>query len=415
MTAAVRGRGSVAADAAQLLTRLGLIIILIGLPVAGLVSAGAIYALLPVGIGSILCGAAIAGPVPGLRRSWAALLTPLGATAVALVAWAGLSLVWTPFPALAAAKLFQMVAPAAMAAAAAAALPDKTRAFDLYLAPAGVAVTAAGALGLVFLGPSSFWEGSGLDETLLERTVITLVVLVWPALGALALREHWITAAGLAVLVAFVALVDLARVALAAMGAGAFVFALAMTASERVARALAIASAGMILLAPLVPFALGLAFGAVGEVPAPISAWQDSIVGHWLRLVTGHGLELANLGRSVGFVPADAPRSLLFLLWYDLGAPGAVAFATLVALAFTTAGGIPTLLGPALLAGLAAVLVVAGLGVAVAQIWWLTLLGCAAVACTLVGKAAPRALRPGALEIGNEDDGDAVSETSGSP
>lgn len=412
MTIAIRGRDSVAADAGQLLVRLGLVIILVGLPVAGLVSFGAIYALLPVGGGSILCGTAIAAPAHGLRRLWAALLTPLGATAVFLTAWAALSLLWTPFPALAGAKLFQMVAPAAIAVAVAASLPEKTRSFDLYLVPTGVAVAAAGALALVFFGPSSFWEGSGLDETLLERTVITLVVLVWPALGALALREHWITAAGLAVLVAFVALVDLARVALAAMGAGAFVFALAMSAPARVARALATASAGAILLAPLVPFALVLAFGAVGEVPPPISAWQETISGHWLRLVTGHGLELANIGRSLGFVPTDAPRSLLFVVWYDLGAPGAAALAFLTALAFTAAGKIASFLGPALLAGLAAVMVFAGLGVAVAQIWWLTLLACAAIACALVGEAAPRTLRPGAVEIA--DDGEAEAEATGS-
>jgi len=405
MTLTAHGRSSVAADAARLLIRLGLVILLVGLPVAGLASHGAIYALLPIGGASILCGAVVAAPAHGLRHLRDALLTPLCATIVFLAAWAGLSLLWTPFPALAGAKLFQMAAPAAIAAIVVASLPEKTRSFDLYLLPFGIAATAVGALALVFLGPPSFWEAGGLDETLLERTVITLIVLVWPALGALALREHWFTAAALAVLVAFVALVDLARIPLAAMGAGALVFALAMSAPGRVARALAVASAGSILLAPLVPFVLAAGFGAVGEVPAPISAWQELVASHWLRLVTGHGLELANIGRSLGFVPADAPRSLLFLLWYDLGAPGAVALAVLAALAFTTAGEIPSLLGPALLAGLAAVLVIACLGVAVGQIWWLTLLACTAIACTLVGKAVPRTLRPGALAIGDDDEG----------
>jgi hypothetical protein len=312
---------------------------------------------------------------------------------------------WTPFPSQAGEKFFKMVAPAVLTAVVAAYLPDKTRSFDLYLLPFGIAATAVAALALAFLEPPSLGQGAEFDETLLERSVLTLIVLVWPALGALALREHWITAAALAVLVAFVAFVDLARVALAAMGAGAFTFAAAMSAPRRMAQGLAISGAGSILFAPLVPLVLGEAFGAVGAVPAPVSIWRETVVGQWPRLVTGHGFDLANFGGSLGFVPEQAPQSLLFVLWYDLGLLGAVAFATVTALAFTAAGRINSLLGPALLAGLVAVLVVAFLGVAVGQIWWLTVLDCAAVAFALVGKAAQRTHRPGAIEIagGNGD------------
>ncbi len=407
MKAASRGRATPAADAAELLIRLGLLILLVGLPVAGVASRGAIYALLPVGGLSILCGAVIGTPTQGLRRIRDALLTPLGAAAVFVAAWAGLSLLWTPFPAQAGERLFKMIAPSLLAAVVAASLPEKTRSFDLYLLPLGVAATAVTALALVFLGPAWFWQAGDYDETLLERTVITLIVLVWPALAALALREHWITAAALAVLVAFVALVDLARIALAAMGAGAFIFAVAMSAPGRTARALAIASAGTILLAPLLPFVLGTAFGAFGEVPAAIATWREIVAAHWPRLLTGHGLDLAAAGRSHGFVPEEAPRSLLFLLWYDLGALGALGLAILTVLAFTAAAQVPTLLGPAMLAGLAAVLVIACLGVAVGQIWWLTLLDCGAIACALVGKAVQRTQRPGAIEIA---DADAIAE-----
>jgi len=226
MSVAFHGRGSAAADAARLLIRLGLAILFVGLPIAGLVSRGTIYSLLPVGAGSILCGTVIAGPAHGLRRLRTALLAPLGATAVFLAGWTGLSLLWTPFPGQAGEKFLAMVTPAVLAAVVAASLPEKTRPLDLYLLPFGVAATAVAALVLVLLGAPWFWPDAGFDETLLERTVITLIVLIWPALGALALREHWFTAAALAVLVSFVALVDLARIPLAAMGAGAFVFAL---------------------------------------------------------------------------------------------------------------------------------------------------------------------------------------------
>lgn len=409
MRLASRSHGTAADDAAKLLIRLGLAILLVGLPVAGVVSRGAIYALLPVGGISILCGAVIGAPTHGLRRLRDALLTPLGTAVVFLAAWAGLSLLWTPFPAQAGEKFFKTVAPTVLAAIVVGYLPDKTRSLDLYLLPVGVAATAVSALALVFLGPPSFWQGGGFDETLLERTVITLIVLVWPALGALALREHWITAAVLAVLVAFVALVDLARIALAAMGAGAFTFAIAMSSPNRIARALAIASAGSILLAPLLPFVLGIAFGVLGEVPTPISSWREIVAGQWPRLLTGHGLDLANAGKALGFVPMEAPQSLLFVLWYDLGALGAAGLAIVTALAFTTAAKIPSLVGPAMLAGLVAVLVIAFLGEAVGQIWWLTLLACSAIAFALVAKAVQRTQRPGTVEIG---DGGEIAEAA---
>lgn len=403
MSAASRDKATPATDAGKLLIRLGLAVLLIGLPVAGVGSFEAIYALLPVGAISILCGAVIIDPERGLQRMRTAILSPLGAAAALLVAWAGLSLLWTPFPGPAGERLFKMVAPTALAAVTAAYLPERTRSFDLYVPPLGVAAAAVAALALVLLP----WpgRGAGPDETLLERTVITLIVLVWPALGALALREHWLMAALLALLVAGVALVDLARITLAAMGTGAFVFAVAMSAPERIARLLAATSAGLVLLAPLLPLALGGAYALFGGTPASIEAWWDIVVGQWPRLVTGHGFDLANVGRILGFLPAEAPQSLLFLLWYDLGAVGALAFAILVALAFLAAGKVPSLVGPAMLAGLSAILVIAFLGIAVGQIWWITLLDAAAIGFALVGKAVQGIHRPGAVEIGAAAEG----------
>jgi hypothetical protein len=403
MSAASQEKATAAADAAQLLIRLGLVILLVGLPLAGVVSHDAIYPLLPVGSGCVLCGVALSAPTSGWHHLQQALLTPLGVAAAFLALWAALSLLWTPFPGQAGEKLFKMAAPAVIAAMVAAFLPEKTRPFDLYLLPFGILATAAAALALVFLQPSWVFEDFGHDESLLERTVIALMVLVWPALGALALREHWIAAALLAIVVAFVALVDVARIALAAMGAGALVFALAMSTPRRVASILAIGSAATILLAPLLPLALAAGIGAASEIPAPISVAKEIVVTQWPRLVTGHGLDLANVGRSFGFLPAATPRSLLFLLWYDLGLVGAVAAAVVAALAFTAAGKVASLLGPALLSCFVAVLVIAGFGIAVSQIWWVTLLGCVAIAFALVKKAVARTQRPDAIVAGIGD------------
>src|SRR5205823_1362175 len=100
----------------------------------------------------------------------------------------------------------------------------------------GLALTSAATIILAFFDTPWFFGGFAFDETLFERALITVIVLVWPALGLLSARENWIAAASLAILVAAVALVGFAQIALLAMGAGALIFATAMSGPERTAR-----------------------------------------------------------------------------------------------------------------------------------------------------------------------------------
>ncbi len=268
----------------------------------------------------------------------AALSSPAGATALFLTFWAGLSLLWTPFLPEASQRFAQIVGTTFLVALVAAYLPDKTKTIDLYLLPVGLALCAIATLVLALKGPAWFWGASEFDETLFERSVITLIVLVWPALGALALREHWMLAAGLAVLAAAVALVGFAQIGLAAMGAGAFTFAIAMSEAGKPARLLGLIFAALILLAPALPLVYGIIFSLTGFQPGPASEsmliWRDLITSQWPRLVTGHGFDMANRGLSLGYLPDLTPRSLLFVLWYDLGLVGAVAFSVLTARVF---------------------------------------------------------------------------------
>ncbi len=398
MSVASRHPDAPAADAAKLLIRIGLAILMVALPCAGVVTRGAIYVLMPVGAILILIGAAVGAPDHGPRHLRTALISPAGVAALFLAFWSGLSLLWTPFQAEAIQRFLQIVATTFLVALLAAYLPTRTRAFDLYLLPVGVALSAIATLFLALRGPAWFLGASEFDDSLFERSMITVIVLVWPALGALSLGERWIAAAGLAALAAAVALAGFARFGLAAMGIGAFVFALAMTQPRRMARTLAWMAATLILVAPALPLIyrllLSIAGHAAGATSQSMLVWADLVTSEWPRLITGHGFDAANRGLSLGYLPELTPRSLLFVIWYDLGIIGAAAAAFLVASVFVLARRVPPIAAPSVLAGLAAILTLSFFGVAAAQIWWVTLTDCAIIAYVILVKGIYRAERP---------------------
>ena len=404
MSVASRQTETPAADAAKLLIRLGLAILMVALPCVGVAVRGAIYVLMPIGAVLILLGSVVGEPEHGARHLRTALFSPAGMTALFLTFWAGLSLLWTPFPIEASQRFAQIVGTTFLVALVAAYLPTRTKAFDLYLLPAGAALSAIAMLFLAWRGPEWFSGASEFDDSLFQRSMITLIVLVWPALGALSLKEHWILAAVLAVLAAAVALTGFAQIGLAAMGAAAFAFALAMPEAGRLARRLGLFFAGLVLLAPALPLIYGAILSLTHHEPGPASqsmlVWRDLVASEWPRLLTGHGFDTANRGVSLGYLPEMTPRSLLFVIWYDLGVIGAAAFAFLIARIFMLASRIPPAVAPAALAGIVAVITHSIFGVAVAQIRWVTLIDCAVIAFVVLIKGIYRTQRPAAPPIG---------------
>ncbi len=383
--------------AAKVLIRLGLVALFVALPCTGIFWRGAIYVLMPVGAVLILIGAILREPRQAGRRLRGALLSPVGGAALFVAFWACLSLLWTPFPEEAIRRFFQSATATALAVLVAVYLPQKSKPLDLYLLPAGLAVASVATLALALFGSSWFLSGFEFDETLFERAMITAIVLVWPALGILSFREHWISAAILAILVAAVALAGFAQIALLATGTGAFTFAVAMSNPARTARVLAWLFGPLILFAPALPLLYRLVLRMTGfEAGAgssPMLIWSDLIVSQWPRLITGHGFDFVHQGLSFGYLPERTPRSLLFVVWYDLGLAGAVGFAVLVMTAFRSAGAIAAKAAPALLAGLVTILTITILGIATAQIWWVTLLDCSAIAYALLLKGIDKAQR----------------------
>lgn len=393
-----------AKDAARLLGWFGLTVLMIGAPVVGVLSRRALLVLLPVGIAILAAGYVLSVSHVGLRALRDAFATPVGLCGLFLGGWTVLSLAWTPFPELALPRLLATAATVLAAAVIIAHLPERRARAYLYLLPSGVALTAIATTLLALLGPASFRGGTEFDPSLLERSVLTLAVLLWPAVGALAAFARWRMAAVLAVSVAASLTAADARIAMAVFAAAALTFAAGAGEARRLGKLLAIAFAGLVVLAPLLPFALAPLARSVPPVGASTVAamtdWRSIVAGDLPRLLTGHGLDEARLGVSLGFLPPHTPRTILFEVWYDLGLLGAGAFAASVAFGLRAAGEAAPHVAPPLLAGLVATLAIAVFGVATAELWFVTLVSLQAIAFGLVARSS-RNDRPLAAPLEN--------------
>ncbi len=283
-----------------------------------------------------------------------------------------------------------------LVALAASCLPERTKTSNLYLIPIGLFATVSATLILILLNTAKFRGGADIETSLLQRSVITLVLLIWPALGVLSLRERWTSAGGLAVLIAIAAICAWARISLSAMAIGALTFAGAMSKPVLTARIAAIAFALLFAGAPAWAFLIKFFVNTTGlmqSAAAPMIVWADLLGHEGLRLVTGHGLVMAAQGVRLGYLPAESPTSLVFEIWYDLGIVGAWSFAALILCVFAAAARAPANVAPSLLAGLVAGLMIAVFGLATEQIWWLTLVAIDALAFASLIKGAHRGKR----------------------
>ena len=126
----------------------------------------------------------------------------------------------------------------------------------------------------------------------------------------------------------------------------------------------------------------------------PLLVWGRILMGDGPRVLLGHGFGAAIYGVLGHYLDQETPRSLVFQVWFDLGAIGALALAAVAARAFIIAGRTRPVLAPFLLAGLATGLAISMLGPAGEQLWWLTLAGLDAIAFALVMKGQFRNRRP---------------------
>ena len=393
-----------AADAALLLMRLGFAVLAFAVPLSAVVSRRAVFTLMPIGAALLIVAATFLPRPPVVRRLLGAFSSTAGAAALAVLVWTAAAIVWTPFPGDAAARWLKEAGTIGLAGLAAAFLSERTRTSNLNLFPLGLvpAALATAVYGIVGTDKLGVFQD---PETTLERAVISLVVLVWPAVAALAVRERWSSAAFLVVGVTASAMAAWTPVALAALAAGAIAFSAATTAPRVVGPIIGAVAALALLLAPAIPFSLGPVLARAvaatgGNVPAFVELarvnglWQDVVSADPIRLLTGHGLDIATRAATLGYLPPEIARSLCFELWYDLGFVGVAAAAVLIYGGFAAAGRTSIAVAPFLIAEIVAGLTLALWGLDTTELWWVTLLSVAGIAFAAVIRGQYRTERP---------------------
>ena len=113
-----------------------------------------------------------------------------------------------------------------------------------------------------------------------------------------------------------------------------------------------------------------------------------------IRLLTGHGLDLATRAAMLGYLPPEIARSLCFELWYDLGIVGVGAAAVLIYGGFAAAGRTSLAVAPFLIAEIVSGLTLALWGLDTTELWWVTLLSVAGIAFAAVIRGQYRTDRP---------------------
>ncbi len=394
MAPRARKTGDPATDAAALILRLGMIVLAILVPCASVVSRRPLFILMPIGavlliIGSRLAPGPSTHPIGRVTRS---ILSPLGLATLIFVVWAGLSFAWTPFPGIALERFLKTAGTLLVAFVAMASLPEHMRASNSNLLPIGVAAAALAIISVALVAPQNILGGDA-DGNTVRRATIAIVILVWPALGALAIRERVATAGVVAVGVAIAAAAVWTPLALSALILAILAFSFAFSNPVATGRGLGWLSAALILLAPALPLAatalLPSRFDASGPL-AMFPVWAEVIQTDGLRLLTGHGFDTSVRAALAGRLPPGAPTGLLFEVWYDFGLIGACATAAMAFAAFNVAGHAARVIAPFLLAALASMLVLGVAGEALSQLWWVTVLCAAAIYFAIVMRAQHR-------------------------
>jgi hypothetical protein len=386
-----------AADAAALLRRLGFGTLLLLVPLAALLTRRGVVVLVPIGIFLLVIAAALDGAHRAIGPTLARLIrSRAGLGAAVVLVWCALSLIWTPFPAAASERLANIATTAVFAAAGYLALPDRMRSANLYLVPLGIVGAAILAILLALFG----WPGGRASAEAgqnLDRGLTVLAVMAWPAVSWLRSRGRHFEALGVAVLAAIAAVLGPQPIPALALAAGGIVFGLTVARRRFGLMVAASLMAGLLALAPLIPFLLrpvASAFMPGSATGRSLAVWRNAVTSEPVRLITGHGFETALRGRFGGLLPVNAPNTLLFEVWYELGIVGALAFAFAL-YAGTLASGRSN---PALVPGIAAAIVtafaVACLGVGAAQMWWQTALAVVALAFVAIERGQFRTTRP---------------------
>jgi exopolysaccharide production protein ExoQ len=349
----------------------------------------------PIATALLILAAALDGHLPRAFARFGTILRSRQAIAfVLLVAWCGLTLVWTPRTGDAAARLTEFVLIVALFAGAIAGMRDRTRRSDVNLIPIGTGIAAI-LLALECL-PHSPLSGfgdpvEGRIET--QRAAVLVALLVWPAIASLTVQSRpWL--AGLLAIVTLAAL-WLVRdlVVLAAFLAGGVAFGLGLWRPRSGTVGVGGALLAMLLLAPFIGWLMarygGFLLPRAGD--ELVSVWRDVTYSLPSRLVQGFGFDSSGaLERGVGGTLLGTPRNAALQIWLELGLVGVTLSAATLYFAIFAVERVDDKARAATLAVCATAAVIMFAGPAAWQNWWTTELGLTAIILAFLSRRSSR-------------------------
>jgi hypothetical protein len=394
-----------AADASRFFSRIAYAVLGLGAPVGVVIHPLALFVIFPIGVALIMMAAALDGGTGFFDRVLRAFRQPAFVALLAGLAWATLSVLWTPYPVSAAQHALKLGLLIGATLLAVSAPRENAEATDLYLFPIGV---VCGMAAVAAMGLSHILTGQA-DETGLAYGAVALGVLLFPALGGLSARGRNGYARLLLILALVFAYIDGYAPLTVALFAGYLALSFSISDLKRTTGELAWAAAAIIILSPLIPafaptVAAWIFHAKLASLPqpyAPLSVAADIFTHHKLRLITGHGFETVSRGVREAFLPPQTPTALAFTVWYELGVIGALIAATGTWFAFRDLGKAPARLAPYMAAGLTAIVALAFLNVNFDDMTVPTLIAVAVIATDVAARSQYRTTRPSAASLAN--------------
>ncbi len=392
-----------AADASRFLSRVGYVVLGLAAPASVVLHPQALFVLFPIGVALVVFAVVLDPTAGALDRVGEAFRSPLMLIGLGGLAWAALSILWTPFPSAAAQHVLKLAGLTLAVLLVLTTTREHARATDLYLFPLGLALTMAAILAVW----AAAQQGAPLDQNRIPEGALVLAVLLFPAMGALAARGRNGYARLLLILAfAYASLIG-ATATTTALFAGFAALSFALSDLDRTARDLSRLAAALILLAPLIvalvsTFARWTLHAKLGSLPAPypsLGVANDAFVHDKARLLIGHGFATVARGVHAGILPPQTPRALVFEIWYELGIVGALIAAAGAWLGFRALAAAPPRLAPYLAAALACNLTLGFLCCDLSDMTWLTLLAIAGIAVGVAARSQYRTTRPSAAHL----------------
>lgn len=381
-----------AEDAAELLSRLGYIMMFVGVPLGAALSRRALFLIFPIAIVLMLGAALLILSRESRKKIFGFEMTALAASASFLLVWSAASLLWTPNLNESLSLLVKAVLTIGFGFITCRALAPQTRTANIYVLSVGLLLALLAAL--ILIGRKAP-DGTVLFDI---RAGVTFAVLAWPATAALAIRKRVGWAGALAILVAMTLMLTGQTMSFVILASSALAFSASLSSRAAVAKWLGIGFSTLIVLAPLAPIILSffVSDGADNIFAESLAAVKQVGVSDGARLITGRGFGASGRSPLAEPFPLTA-HSLLFEIWFDLGALGALTMAALVYRAFISAARSTSAIGPFVTGGLTCIVLFGIFGQGYAQIWWVTLLSVTAIAFKSVANGLHQRHRPAGM------------------